>query len=182
MTFDNRLFTPIAIFRDNVVLDTVQAEEVRTFPINRKGVIRHAWKIVPPKGVLGRAAGIEPYVDLGIQYAIDARYTITRSSVPGETIFTPLIANFSSYDLQLYANYGVDDEFQSDYVLPRGGIMPTDHAPYYYWNSNSNIYLDRIGGVGYYTFSRSDTGIYELRLDDSPRYGDAGATIPITVR
>lgn len=182
ITFDNRLFTPIVVYRDGLVLDTLRAEEIRTYPVNRRGIVRHAWSIVPPRGLTGRIAGIAPYVDLGIQYDIEARYTITHNSVPQGTIFTPRIANFSFYDLQLYANYRATDEFITDYVLRRNTITSDTHAPYFYWNFDSNIALDPLGAAGLIYFSRSDTGMFELRLDTGPRYGEAGATIPITIQ
>lgn len=182
VTFENRLFTPILIFRDGMVIDTLSAIESRTFPLNRRGIIRHGWQIVPPRGVTGRIAGISPYIDLGIQYDIEAHYTIRSTSVPGHTIFTPSIANFSLYDLRLDVNYGQEDEFLTDYVIPRYDITSETHAPYFYWHSNSNIYLDLVGGLGYYRYSRKDSGEFGLKLETGPYYGDAGATSPITVR
>lgn len=182
VTFDNRLFTPILIFRDNVILDTLLAEQTRTFPLNRKGIVRHAWQILPPTGVSGRSAGIAPYVDLGIQYGINAYYTIRNTSVPGRTIFTPRIANFSPYDLRLDVNYNESDEFITDYVIRRADITGDTHAPYFYWHISSNIYLDPLAVSGYYAYFRNGTGDSVLALETGPRYGDAGATIPITVR
>ena len=181
-TFENRLFTPIVVFRDNVVVDTLPALQRRIYPINRKGIIRHAWKILPALGENGRVAGIDPLVDLGTQFSIDAEYIITKNSVPGATIFTPRIANFSPFDLNIYANYRESDEFWTDYVIPRNGITDDVHAPYYYWHSRSNVYLNRLGSSGGYFYSRLDTGEFALELDATAYYRDAGATLPITVR
>lgn len=182
VTFENRLFTPVAVFRDNVVLDTLPALHRRTYPIHRKGIIRHAWKIVPVLGENGRVAGIQPLVDLGTQFSIDAEYILTSNSVPGETIFTPRIANFSPFDLNLHANYREEDEFWTDYVIPRNGITNDVHAPYFYWHARSNVYLHALGASGGYLYSRLDTGEYALELDATVYYRDAGATLPITVR
>lgn len=182
VTFENRLFTPLVLYRDGAVLDTLRAEETRTYPLNRRGIVRHAWQIIPPRGVSGNPAGISPYVDLGVQYAIEARYTIRNTSVPGETIFTPRIANFTLDDLWLVVNYDEEDEFLTNYILRRNQITSDTHAPYFYWNSGSNIYLDPVNSPGFYRFSRNDSGDYGLELDNGARFGDAGATTPITVR
>lgn len=181
-TFDNRLYTPIAIFRDNQLLDTLPALQRRRYAINQKGIIRHAWKIVPARGENGRIAGVEPYVELGTQFDIRAEYIITNNSVPGEVLFTPRVANFSPYNLQLFANFREEDEFWTDYVIPRSGITDDTHAPYFYWNSRSNVYLEQVGRSAGYVFSRLDTGVFGLALDNSLRHREAGATLPITVR
>lgn len=182
VTFENRLFTPLVLYRDGSVLDTIGAEETRTYPLNKKGIVRHAWQILPSRGTSGKPAGISPYVDLGVQYAIEARYVIRHTSVPGETIFTPRIANFTIDDLWLVVNYDEEDEFITNYILQRNQITSDTHAPYFYWNSNSNIYLDPVNVPGFYRFSRNDSGDYGLELDNGARFGDAGATLPITVR
>jgi hypothetical protein len=181
-TFTNRLLTPVAIYRDGAVLDTLLAGSVRVFPINRKGAIRHGWRIIPPLGVNGLKAGIDPYVDLGVQYVIQADYTIDNASVPGRTIFTPRVINSTLWDLQLTANYGESDAFPTGYIFPRNTTSSFDHAPYFYWNSSSNVYLNAVGRGIFYVASRQDTSqTTRLELDDSYEYRGSGLTRPILI-
>jgi hypothetical protein len=180
-TFRNRLLTPVILFRNGDVLDTLAAQTTLTYPLGVKGVIMHSWRILAPLGNDARPAGIEPTVDIGIQYAINADYTIDNESVPGETIFTPRIGNFSSRDLRLTANYREDDQFATSLVIPRNTLSSLTHSPYFYWHSSSNIYLDDVAGPATYRFSRDTSdGERPLILDDSSRtYEGAGATLPL---
>lgn len=183
-TLRNRLLTPIIIFRNGRPIDTLEARTDRSYPLGEKGVFRHAWRILAPLGIDGRPAGIEPTGELGIQYAINAEYTVENDDAPGGTIFTPRIANLTGYDLNLTANYQESDEFRSTLVIRRNQNLSLTHSPYFYWNSNSNIVLDEIGGPGVYYFERDTTGnngnSRYLEIDDSSTtYEGSGVTMPL---
>ncbi|KXK57183.1 MAG: hypothetical protein IPM61_03045 [Chlorobi bacterium] len=183
-TVRNRLLTPVIIFRNGAAIDTLEARTDRSYPLGQKGVFRHAWRILAPLGIDGKPAGIEPTGELGIQYAINAEYTIEYDDAPGGTIFTPRIANLTGYDLNLTANYQESDEFRSTLVIPRNQNIPLTHSPYFYWNSNSNIVVDAIGGPGVYYFKRDTVGDHGtsryLQIDDSTSsYKGAGVTMPL---
>lgn len=181
-TFRNQLLTKVVLFRNGAVLDTLGAQTSRSYVLGKKGVFTHAWRIVAPLDNNHNPAGIEPYVDLNVQYAINAEYTINNESVPSETIFTPRIANLSVYDLRLTVNWNESDQFQTNFIIPRSSTTSLTNAPYYYWNSSSNVRLDGTNGPATYIFSRDSTqSARELRLDDSTStFKGAGATIPVT--
>ncbi len=180
-TFRNRLLSPVILFRNDEVLDTLEARTDITYPLGAKGVFRHQWRILAPPGRDSRPAGIEPTVDLSVQYAINAEYIIDNESVPGNTIFTPRVANLSNRDLRIIANYRETDEFRSSLVIPRNTNLSLTHSPYYYWHSSSNILLEDANGPGGYFFSQDTLdGFGLLILDDSSRtYEGAGATLPL---
>jgi len=183
-TVRNRLLTPVIIFRNSAPIDTLPARTDRSYALGQKGVFRHAWRILAPIGIDGKPAGIEPTGELGIQYAINAEYTIENDDAPGGTIFTPRVANLTGHDLNLTANYQEDDEFRSTLVIARNQNIQLTHSPYFYWNSSSNIVLDEIGGPGIYYFKRDTTGdggrSRFLQIDDSTSsYNGAGLTMPL---
>ncbi|MCC7438998.1 MAG: hypothetical protein IT211_10945 [Armatimonadetes bacterium] len=183
-TLRNRLLTPIIIFRNSTPIDTLEARTDRSYPLGEKGVFRHAWRILAPRGIDGKPAGIEPTGELGIQYAINAEYTIANDDAPGGTIFTPRLANLTGFDLNLTANYQQSDEFRSTLIVPRNQNLSLTHSPYFYWHSNSNIVVDEIGGPGVYYFERDTTGnngsSRYLQIDDSTTtYEGAGVTMPL---
>jgi hypothetical protein len=130
--------------------------------------------------------GVEPFIDLGVQYVIRGNYSITNESLSGRTLFTPRVLNTSFWNLQLTVNYQVEDPFYTDYIIPSNSIVPTyidsrAHAPYFYWNSNSNVVLDAVGSVITYYATRLDTNeAHRLKLDDA--YPGSGLTTPIEVR
>jgi hypothetical protein len=180
-TFDNRLLTPIILYRDGNVLDTLPARDQRTYAIGRRGVIRHAWRILPPIDSRGRKAGIEPYVELGVQYRLNANYRLDDEAVPGWTIFTPRILNASPDNLRLIVNYHEDEEFNTDYYIRSNSNSSLTHAPYYYWHRSSNVIL--AGGIYTYSFSRQDTNDFRrLRISDSSSVEGAGLTEPLLAR
>lgn len=187
-TFNNRLLTPLVLYRDGEVLDTLPASQQRTYSIGRKGVIRHAWKIIPPLDRYGRKAGVEPYVDLGVQYVLNANYRIDNESMEqgpfssSKTLFTPLVANFSPWPLRLIVNYQEDDQVITDYIVPRDISAQLSHAPYFYWHSRSNVRLESTTSWNYYFITRLDTNEdRQLRLDEISSSDGTGRTVPITV-
>jgi hypothetical protein len=180
-TFDNRLFAPVILFRDGLVLDTLAARTQRSYAIGRRGAIRHAWQILAPYDSRGQKAGIEPHVELGVQYKLNADYVIDYESVPDGTIFTPRVLNASPYDLRLIVNQGVDDQFYTWYIIRANSNSSLDHAPYFYWHDRSNVVLD--GGLYAYSFSRVDTNeLRRLRISDSVYARGSGLTEPLLAR
>jgi len=129
---------------------------------------------------------VEPYVYLGVQYAIRASYEITND-IPGdgpfggETIFAPMVANFSGRPLRLIANYREEDQVYTDYLIPRSIDSMMMHAPYYIWNSSSNIRLESTVDFAYYFFSREDTTDRELEMDNTSAFRGSGRTVPVAV-
>jgi hypothetical protein len=182
-TFTNKLLAPLAIYRDGVVIDTLPAKSTRTYPLGRSGIVRHAWKLVTPLDRLGKKTGVEPYVDLGVQYLIVGDYTIDNESVPSKTLFTPMVANFSPWKLRLIANYEEDDQVYTDYLIPSDINLSLTRAPYFYWNASSNVRLESTTNRSdYYFISRLDTNnTTNLRLDTQSNYTGSGRTIPRTV-
>lgn len=185
VTFENQLLTPIIIFRDGAVLDTLSARTTRRYPINRKGLIRHAWRILAPRDGLGRVLGVEPYVDLGVQYEINAEHTISNTSAD-RTLFTPRIANLTFDRVRLfYVNYREQDEFLVNKVFDPSESSSIEHAAYYYWNTYSNVYLDNLDRPRIYEFSRNDTlfgGYPELDLSNDSEYRGSGVTEAIIIQ
>lgn len=187
-TFNNRLLTPLVLYRDGEVLDTLPASQQRTYGIGRKGVIRHAWKIIAPLDRYGRKAGVEPYMDLGVQYVLAANYRIDNESLSegpfsfGKTLFTPLVANFSPWPLRLIVNYQEEDQVITDYIIPRSIDSQLAHSPYFYWHSQSNVRLESTTSWNYYFITRLDTNEgRQLQLDDLSSSDGTGRTVPITV-
>ncbi len=182
-TFTNKLLAPVVIYRDGAVIDTLPAKSVRSYPLGRKGIVRHAWKLVTPLDRYGKKTGVEPSVDLGVQYLLVGDYTIDNESVPSKTLFTPMVANFSRWQLRLIANYEVDDQVYTDYVIPSDINLSLTHAPYFYWNSKSNVRLESTTNRNdYYFISRLDTNsTTNLRLDTQSEYSGSGRTVPRTV-
>lgn len=186
-TFENRLLTKVVIFRDGLPIDTLEARESGLYPIGRKGAIRHAWRIMAPIDNSGNRSGVEPYVDLGVQYKVRASYLIDNDALSGETLFTPRIVNLTPYSLRITANYATTDPVSTNYTVPANSVIPnlaspTPHAPYFFWHSSSNIRLTdtRFGRV--YEIRRNDsTALGTLRLDNSSLYTGTGLTEPIIV-
>jgi hypothetical protein len=157
------------------------------YPINAKGAVKYAWKLRRPNDRYGRPVGLEPYVQLGVQYAIRGEYTITND-IPGDgglfsgrTIFTPMVANFSGRALRLIANYDEDDQVITDYLIPQSTDSSLTYAPYFYWNGSSNIRLESIQDSYTITFRREDTtGYRKLELDGNSLFSGSGRTAPVT--
>jgi len=186
VTFNNHLHASAVLYQDGAVLDTIPAHQTRTYPIGRHGPIRYAWRLIAPYDRYGAKVGVEPYVDLGVQYRLRETYNITNdlpsgSQPKGGTIFTPIIVNTTSlYDVQLLVNYNEDDQVRTNYVIRHGSLITPDSAPYFYWHSTSNVRLESTTNSYYWYFSREDTtasGDPELRLDESlSEYRGTGRT------
>ncbi len=184
-TFVNRLRTPVAIIRNGLVIDTLAAGTTRIYPIGHRGPVRHSWRVIAPEDDQGRKWSEEPMVNLGIQYRVDEQYRIDNGA-PEQTIFTPRISNFTFERLRLIVNEGEDDERSTNYVIPPNSLSELTHAPYFYWNSSSNVVLQSLSTSRDWRFSRSDSGDAHLELDDSYFGGDdtldgAGVTKPLRV-
>lgn len=181
-TFENRLLTRVVIIRDGTAIDTLEARTSGTYPIGRKGVVRHAWRILAPIDNSGNPAGIEPIEEIGVQYRVRATYVIDNESLDEGTIFTPRIANLTPYSLRITANYGTDRFFPTNYTIPANQASSTTHAPYFYWVSSSNIRLtDPFFGYVYEIGRDDSTSLGTLRLDHSSPYDGSGITEPIVI-
>ena len=183
VAFTNQLLAPIAIYRDGAPFDTIPARSFRNYRIDKKGPIRHGWKLIAPTDRFGRKAGIEPFVDLGVQYPLNASYTIDNESVTdgslfgGHTIFTPIVANATPWALRLVVNYQREDQVYTDYLVPRSIDSQFAYAPYFYWNSTSNVRLESINSFDVYFFTREDTLQGQvLELSTSTSFKGSGAT------
>jgi hypothetical protein len=183
VTFTNNLLAPIAIYRDGAPFDTIPARGFRTYRLDKKGPIRHGWKLIAPTDRFGRKAGIEPFVDLGVQYPLNASYTIDNESVTdgslfGEhTIFTPIVANATPWSLRLIVNYQREDQVYTDYLIPRSLDSQFAYAPYFYWNQSSNVRLESINSFDVYFYTREDTLQGQtLELSTSTSFKGSGAT------
>lgn len=185
-SFNNRLLAPVVLYRDAQVLDTLPARSSRFYPIGRKGPVSHSWRVIAPLDRSGNKAGVEPFVNLGVQYALAASYTIDNQigggPLSGETIFTPLVANFSPWPLRLIVNYDEDNQAITDYIIPRSIDDQLSHSPYFYWHGRSNVRLESTTSWNYYFITRLDTNEdRQLRLDETPGAEGSGRTVPITV-
>lgn len=186
-TFENRLRTPVAIIRDEVVIDTLAAGTARRYELGRRGPVRHAWQVIAPVDERGRKWSEEPRVSLGVQYQIDQRYQITASG-PEQSIFTPRIVNLTFRELRLIVNEGEDDQRITDYTIPPNSISALVHAPYFYWHSSSNVVLQDRNSSREYVFRRSDTTLgrrlelQESFLSGSDSLRGSGVTEPLEVR
>ena len=185
VTFENQLLSPIILFRNSQVLDTLEALSSRRYEIGQKGIMRHAWRLLAPRDGLGRVIGVEPYREMGVQYEINAHYTINNNSAD-RTLFTPRFANLSlDRILFFYANYREQDEFLVNKIYYPSEATSFEHAPYYYWNDDSNLYFDNLDRSRVYYFSRNDTlsnGEPELQLTDDFSYRGSGLTEPIIIQ
>ncbi|MBS1910727.1 MAG: hypothetical protein JST22_01950 [Bacteroidetes bacterium] len=186
VTFRNKLLAPVVLYRDGQVLDTLPAQSTRTYDIGHRGPVHHAWRLIAPLDRYGHKAGLETTIDVGVQYAINGEYVIDNSlhgSGPdaGRTIFTPLVANFSPYALRLTANYEEDDQVVTDYLIPHSLDSTLSHAPYFFWNTHSNIRLDATTASYWRFYTRDDTTSAQLRMDDTGDYDGSGRTVPISV-
>lgn len=185
-TFHNHFYAPIVVYRDNEVLDTIPARATFTYHIGRHGPIHHAWRLISPYDRYGAKVGVEPYVDLGVQYRLRETYEITNNLPGGAqpksgTLFTPYVVNTTAlYDLRLTANEHEDDQVITNYIIPRSSIMSVDSAPYFFWHSTSNVELQSTTNSYYWRFSREDTtaaGEPEIYLDESrDEYEGTGRT------
>jgi hypothetical protein len=127
-------------------------------------------------------------VDLHVQYALNARYEI-NNEIPGDgnlfsgrTIFAPMVGNFSSKPYRLIVNYREDDQAITDYLIPHSIDSILMHAPYFYWNSSSNIRLESTVDSYVWQFYRDDTThATKLELDGSSEFSGSGRTVPVTI-
>jgi len=181
-TFENRLLAPVVVRRDGSLLDTIPARSARYYPLGVMGPVRHSWQLIAPLDRFGKKAGVEPSVDLGVQYFINATYRIDNDGVPGKTLFTPMIANFTPYQLRLIANYREDDQVYTDYLIPADITTMLSQAPYFYWHGSSNVRLESTTTFNFYELSRQDTvESRNLRLDTGSEWKGTGRTVPRTV-
>lgn len=181
-TFENRFLASIVVYRDGAVLDTIPARSTRYYPLGRVGPVRHSWRLIAPVDRFGKKAGVEPTVDLGVQYFISANYTIDNEGVPGKTLFAPMVANFTPYQIRLIANYDEDDEVYTDYLIPTDITTMLNNAPYFYWHSSSNVRLESITTSNRYELSRQDTvESRSLKIDGGAEWRGSGRTIPRTI-
>lgn len=177
----NKLLAPIIVYRNGVPLDTLPARTTRKYTLGKKGVFRHTWRLVPPRDLNGNKAGIDSLGDIGVQYSINADYTIDNGSLNGRTIFTPTLFNGGSFSLRLTINDRASDQVQTNLIIAPNQSL--QGAPYYYWNSNSNVRVDATNGQAYYIFTRNDTNeARRLTIDDTTSaYRGAGRTFPLVV-
>jgi hypothetical protein len=186
-TFNNRLLAPVIIYRDGVAKDTIPARGTWVEPLGVKGPVNFAWKLVRPNDRYGNPVGLEPYVKLPVQYAINGKYDITNelpgdgSIFSGRTMFTPMVGNFSSKPYRLIVNYEEDDQVITNYLIPHSIDSLLAYAPYFYWNSNSNIRLESTVDNYYYMFTRDDTTQQKLELDESSEFSGSGRTVPVSI-
>ncbi len=183
-TFTNRLLAPVVLFRNGVVLDTLPRLTTRTYAIGEKGVFEHAWRLISPRSPSGAPYGEEPFVDLGIQYRIRDVVEI-RNQAGGETLFTPRIFNATFFTIRL-AWVNVDESDERFVGLPIFANESTsiDNAPYFYWNSSSNVVIDDVTGFRVWIASREDTndwGDPQLELTDEVGFDGTGATEPLVI-
>lgn len=180
-TFENLLVARVVIFRDGIPIDTLDARTTGTYPINRKGAITHAWKLIAPIDNTGDRAGVEPSQNLGVQYKVRATYTIDSDALDNKTLFTPRISNLTPYSLRITANYGTTDQFPTNYTIAANGNSSIVNAPYFYWHASSNIRLTDVFGRSYQIDRDDSTTLGTLRLETDSYYRGAGLTEPITV-
>ena len=179
-SFHNKLLTKVIVYRDDVPIDTMNAHDLRVYPINRKGAVRHAWRILAPIDNSGNRSGEQPYQDLGVQYRVRAEYTIDNDALDDGTLFTPRIANLSSHSLRITANYLQSDQRETNYIVGANSNSSLTHAPYFFWHNSSNIRLTSpIFGYSYQISRNDSNNIGQLRLD--PGHDGSGVTMPIVI-
>ncbi len=183
-TFTNHLLSPIVLYRNGITLDTLQSRSSQRYAIGAKGIFRHSWKLISPRNPTGARYGIEPIVELGIQYNINDQIDI-RNSANGRTIFTPRVLNASFRRVGIsWVNLFEADERQVGILLEPNQGTDLLNAPYYYWIANSNVVIEEIGGFRRWIASRRDTnsdGEPQLQITDEPGLGGSGASNPIVV-
>lgn len=178
-TFENRFLARVAIYRDGSILDTIPARSTRVYWIGKIGPVRHSWKLIAPLDRFGKKAGVEPTVDVGVQYLIRAIYTIDNEGVSGKTLFAPMVANFTPYQIRLIANYDEDDEVYTDYLIPADINTILTNAPYFYWHGSSNVRLESTTTSNHYELSRQDTvESRNLKMDNGEEWEGSGRTVP----
>lgn len=181
-TFENRLLAKVIVWRDGQVLDTIPARATRSYALGKTGPVRHSWRLIAPLDRFGKKAGVEPVVDLGVQYHINASYRLDNEGVPGKTMFAPMVANFTPYQLRLIANYREDDQVYTDYLIPADITTMLTNAPYFYWHGSSNVRLESTTTSNSYEISRQDTvESRNLKMDTGSEWEGTGRTIPRTV-
>jgi hypothetical protein len=183
-TFSNRLLAPVVLYRNGVILDTLPRLATRTYQIGEKGVFEHAWRLISPRSPSGAPYGEEPFVDLGIQYNIRESIDI-RNQADGGTLFTPRIFNATFVTIQLaWVNFReFDERFVGMPIFPNQSTS-IDHAPYYYWNTSSNVVIDDQVGFRVWIASREDTNAFgepQLELTNEAGFFGTGATEPLVI-
>ncbi len=183
-TFTNYLLSPVVLYRNGVILDTLPTRTTRSYDIGAKGIFRHAWKLISPRSPFGDPYGVEPFVDVGIQYNINDKIDIANSA-NGRTLFTPRIINASFGPVRLaWVNFRQLDERFVGLTLFANEASSVDHAPYFFWNSSSNVYIDEVNGFRIWVASRDDTtsdGDPQLRLEEPGGLGGSGLTNPLVL-
>lgn len=183
-TFSNHLLSPVVLYRNGAILDTLPTRATRTYGIGEKGIFRHAWRLISPRSPFGNAYGVEPFVEAGIQYNINDQIDIANSA-NGRTLFTPRIINGSFGAIRLaWVNLREFDERFVGLTLFANESTSIDHAPYFYWNSSSNVYIDEVNGFRVWVASRDDTtssGDPQLRFEEPGGFGGSGLTNPLVV-
>ena len=85
--------------------------------------------------------------------------------------------------MRLTANDRVQDQMQTNYTIKKRGSI--EGAPYFYWNSNSNVRMDGIGSGAYYIFTRGggDTNSFRgLDLDTAAALRGSGSTFSLVAQ
>ena len=182
--FSNQLLSPVVVYRNGRVLDTLPSRTTRTYQIGQKGIFQHGWKLVSPRSPFGEPYGIEPFVDLGIQYNVNDVVIITNTA-NGRTLFTPRIVNawFGPITL-ITVNGWASDRRDPGLTLFAGESTSLDHAPYYYWNATSDVVIGDVNGFHIWRASRVDTneqGEPQLRLEEPGGYIGSGLTNTLVI-
>ncbi len=184
VSFENRLFAPIIIYRNNEVVDTLGSRESASYRIDAKGAFRHEWGLFAPRNNLGDRIGLEGRNDLGLQYEVNGSYTI-RNVFQGQPIFTPRILNLSIETVQwTWTNFQAASPVRVNRSILANTVTDLDHAPYFVWSASSNVVVEDPSRLRLYHFSRRDTidGRPELDLDDDFQFSGSGVTIPLEIR
>lgn len=185
-TFNNRLLAKVQLSLNGKIVDTLMPLSTKTRQLGAKGPFNYTWQLIPPKDGSSSPAGINPKIDLGLQYDIKQTYTIDNEAFgSGKTVFTPRVVNLTSSILNITANANNSDRFPATRFIQPNSMTEVDPAkanlPYYYWSSNSTVTLDGFG-VAAVTFSRTDTLDKKLSLDEATLYQGTGLTSPLNVK
>jgi len=179
-TIDNRLQSPIIVLRNGEPIDTLPARSRLTYPLGRRGLFVHEWKVVRPRSPQGDTIGAELTGSMGAQINATESYTIAAISGGDTRWFGPMIDNRSIDSIEVHMRRVPGETAFRMFRLPPMAMLDRAHLPYYHWNDSVAVLLINPGRRDTLRFTTADSGSRRLAFD--PAVGGSGVTSDLIYR
>lgn len=178
MRVDNQLLAPIIIFRNGEAIDTLAALGDGVYPIGKRGMFSHGWRLIRPVGPSGAIIGTARSGEFGIQNSPSESYAASAYSGTSQDAFAPLVDNRSRYPIQVHIGSGTVAPSQPEFIVPGDTILGRENLPYFTWSETASVWLINPLHRDTLRFSAADTGATRLQIESAY----SGVTKPLIYR